>query len=141
MRHSPSRSANSPSACRREVPLRPESVAAAGELLIAVGHDAIHTRDIGLSRAPDLDVMARTKLDGRVLITADTDFGELLARSGDEAPSVLLLRRHDRRRSEAVAELMLANLDAIESDLSSGALVVFDGDRIRIQTLQIKPTQ
>jgi predicted nuclease of predicted toxin-antitoxin system len=111
------------------------------DLLNAVGHDAIHTRDIGLSRASDVDVLARTKLDGRVLITADTDFGELLARSGDDAPSVLLLRRHDRRRAEAVAELILANLDAIESDLTSGALVVFDGDRIRIRTLPINPTR
>ena len=76
------------------------------DLLNAVGHDAIHTRDIGLSRAPDVDVLTRAKLDGRVLITADTDFGELLARRGDDAPSVLLLRRHDRRRAEAVAELI-----------------------------------
>lgn len=85
--------------------------------------------------------MARAQLDGRVLITADTDFGELLARSGDNAPSVLLLRRHDRRRAKAVAELILANLDAIESDLTSGALVVFDRDRIRIRTLPINPAQ
>ncbi|MGA9278330.1 DUF5615 family PIN-like protein [Ilumatobacter sp.] len=112
------------------------------DLLNAAGHDAIHTRDVGLSRAPDVDVLTRAKLDGRVVITADTDFGELLARSGDDAPSVLLLRRHDRRRAEAVAELILANLDAIESDLTSGALVVFDGsDRIRIRTLPINPTQ
>ncbi len=111
------------------------------DLLNAAGHDAIHTRDIGLSRAPDVDVLTRAKLDGRVLITADTDFGELLARSGDDAPSVLLLRRHDRRRAQAVAELILANLDAIESDLSSGALVVFDGDRIRIRALPISPPQ
>jgi predicted nuclease of predicted toxin-antitoxin system len=111
------------------------------DLLNTAGHDAIHTRDIGLSRAPDIDVLTRAELDGRVLITADTDFGELLARSGDDAPSVLLLRRHDRRRAKAVAELVLANLDAIESDLTSGALVVFDGDRIRIRTLPINPTR
>jgi len=111
------------------------------DLLTAVGHDAIHTRDIGLSRAPDVDMLTRAKLDGRVLITADTDFGELLARSGDDAPSVLLLRRHDRRRAEAVAELILANLDAIESDLTSRALVVFDGARIRIRALPISPPQ
>ena len=111
------------------------------DLLTAVGHDAIHTRDIGLSRAPDVDMLTRAKLDGRVLITADTDFGELLARSGDDAPSVLLLRRHDRRRAEAVAELILANLDAIESDLTSRALVVLDGARIRIRALPISPPQ
>jgi predicted nuclease of predicted toxin-antitoxin system len=104
-------------------------------------YDAIHTRDIGLSRAPDIDVMARAKLDGRVLITADTVFGELRARSGDNAPPVLLLRRHDRRRAKAVAELILANLEAIDSDLTSGALVVFNGDRIRIRALPIDPAR
>jgi hypothetical protein len=73
------------------------------------------------------------------LITADTVFGELRARSGDNAPPVLLLRRHDRRRAKAVAELILANLEAIDSDLTSGALVVFNGDRIRIRALPIDP--
>lgn len=29
------------------------------DLLNAAGHDAIHTRDIGLSRAPDVDVLTR----------------------------------------------------------------------------------
>jgi hypothetical protein len=53
------------------------------------------------------------------LISADTHFGELLVRSGGDAPSVLLLRRRDRRRANALAALILANLDAIESDLTS----------------------
>jgi len=61
------------------------------DYLNEAGHDAIHTRDIALSRAPDTEVLARARLDSRVLVSADTDFGELLARSGDDAPSVLLL--------------------------------------------------
>ena len=63
--------------------------------------------------------------------------GELLARSGDAAPSVLLLRRHDRRRVHALAELILANLDAIEADLADGALIVFDQELVRIRRLPI----
>ena len=65
------------------------------------------------------------------------DSGELLARSGDDAPSVRLLRRHDRRRVDALAELILANLHAIEADLTDGALVVFDQERIRVRRLPI----
>lgn len=107
------------------------------DLLNDARHDAIHTRDIDLSRASDPEVLARAKKENRVLISADTDFGELLARSGDTAPSVLLLRRHDRRRVKVIAELILVNLDAIESDLTSGALVVFDGGRIRIRSFPI----
>lgn len=81
--------------------------------------------------------MAHAKHDGRVLVSADTDFGEMLARSGDTVPSVLLLRRHESRRVSQLAELILINLEAIESDLASGALVVFDGARIRIRSLPI----
>ena len=61
--------------------------------LIAAGHDAVHTRDTGLQRASDeavLDVAAREE---RVLVSADTDFGLLLARSGASSPSFILLRR------------------------------------------------
>jgi predicted nuclease of predicted toxin-antitoxin system len=81
--------------------------------------------------------MSRAKQESRVLVSADTDFGELLARSGEDAPSVLLLRRHDRRRVDALAELILANLHAIEADLTHGALVVFDQERIRVRRLPI----
>lgn len=72
-----------------------------------------------------------------MLISADTDFGELLVRSGDDAPSVLLLRRHDRRRVDALAALLLTNLEEIEAGLIDGSLVVFDQGRIRVRRLPI----
>lgn len=103
-----------------------------------VGLDAVHTRNIGLSRSSDAEVLAFAKADGRVLISADTDFGELLARSRDVAPSVLLLRRQGRRRAVAVAELIQANLIAIEEDLVAGAIVVFDQDRLRVRRLPVR---
>jgi predicted nuclease of predicted toxin-antitoxin system len=56
------------------------------------GHDVTHTRDLGLSKATD-DVSLKHALDeGRVLISADTDFGLLLAESGADRPSFVLLR-------------------------------------------------
>ncbi len=61
--------------------------------LIAAGHDAVHTRDTGLQRASDeavLDVAAREE---RVIVSADTDFGPLLAGSALTSPSFILLRR------------------------------------------------
>ena len=107
------------------------------ELLNNAGHDAIHVRDIGLRQATDSEILSQAKREQRVLISADTDFGELLASSRDHTPSVLLLRRHDRRRVQAVAELILANLDTITDDLDVGAIVVFDQDRVRIRRLPI----
>jgi predicted nuclease of predicted toxin-antitoxin system len=106
-------------------------------LLRDAGHDAIHVRDIGLRHATDAEIMSRAKRERRVVLSVDTDFGELLASSGDHTPSVLLLRRHDRRRAHAVAELILINLDTITDDLDTGAIVVFDQERVRIRRLPI----
>jgi predicted nuclease of predicted toxin-antitoxin system len=67
-----------------------------GELLAASGHDAVHVSDIGLLGAVDELVMAAAEADSRVVVSADTDFGGLLAKSGAKQPSVILFRREDR---------------------------------------------
>ena len=105
------------------------------ELLDNAGHDSTHVRDIGLRQATDAEILSRAKRERRVVISADTDFGELLADTGDHTPSALLLRRHDRRRAQAVAELILVNLDTIAEDLDAGAIVVFDQERVRVRRL------
>jgi hypothetical protein len=59
------------------------------ESLNAAGHDAKHVRDYGLQAATDSEIFDRSKLEERVLVSADTDFGTLLASSRDIAPSVV----------------------------------------------------
>jgi predicted nuclease of predicted toxin-antitoxin system len=81
--------------------------------LIASGHDAVHVRDLGLSGAPDRVVLERADQDGRVVISSDTDFGQLLARPGASAPSVIMFRREEHRRAAAQASLILANLEQV----------------------------
>jgi len=101
------------------------------------GHDAVHVRDMGLSTAEDDRIFAEAAKTERVILSADTDFGTLLALRGDKKPSVVLFRRGvDRKPAQQVA-LLLANIPAIEAPLESGCVVVFDEARVRIRMLPI----
>lgn len=106
------------------------------KLLVEAGHDAVHVADCGIAGEPDTVVMETARTAGRVLISADTDFGELLARSGADAPSVVIFRREERR-PEKLAAILLANLETISADLDQGALAVIAEKRMRIRTLPI----
>ncbi len=109
--------------------------------LRAHGHNAEHVRDYGLAAAPDEVVLERARQEQRVLISADTDFGTLLASSGADEPSVLLVRRISGRRATQIVAILVANLDAIADDLASGAVVVVGEDWLRVRPLPIPPSK
>lgn len=106
-------------------------------LLREAGHDAIHVRDIGLLSAPDPEIMQAAAKEGRILLTADADFGALLALGSLAAPSVLLLRSADHLRPAEQAELIAVNLPQIAEDLEKGAIVSLTRDRLRVRELPI----
>ena len=108
-------------------------------LLADADHRAEHVRDLGLREAPDDVVLAAARDADAVLISSDTDFGELLARSNANEPSMILLRRQQGRRASEIASLILANLQAVADDLASGAIVVLDDDRVRVRSLPLQP--
>ncbi len=108
------------------------------EALRAGGHDAVHTFEIGLERADDETVLERAVSDGRVVISADTDFASLMAHGGATTPSVILFRTRVSQRASEQAALLLANLDAISEELGAGAIVVLHDDRIRLRRLPIE---
>ena len=106
-------------------------------LLEAAGHETVHVRDFGLTSAPDLAVLDAARSDRRVLISSDTDFGELLALSGASSPSVVIFRRSQGRSAAEQASLLLENLPQFEKDLDSGAIVVIETTRVRVRSLPI----
>src|ERR1051325_9222577 len=51
------------------------------------GHDSVHLRDEGLMRMEDAGILDKARSEGRVVLTFDLDFGDLLAASGANLPS------------------------------------------------------
>jgi predicted nuclease of predicted toxin-antitoxin system len=105
--------------------------------LSKAGHDAVHTRDLGLERASDTDLLERARADGRIVASADTDFGTLLAASRADRPSVVLIRRTSDRSADRLLSLLILNLAAVEEALVEGAIVVLDAERVRVRRLPL----
>lgn len=107
------------------------------EALRAAGHDAVHVASYGLLAADDETIFDRAASEGRVLVSADTDFGSILALRQEIRPSVILLHRAAQRRYEAQVELLLTNLPAMSPALNTGSIVVIEATRIRVRELPI----
>jgi len=48
-------------------------------LLKVSSHDAVHVREYGMQKATDEEILTRAQIEKRTILSADTDFGTLLA--------------------------------------------------------------
>ncbi len=97
------------------------------------GHDAIAVTEAGLSGEPDEAVRAFAIESGRVLITLDADFANILRFPPAGTPGVIRLKIHPPVE-EAIREQIQKTLHVLKDRPLAGCLAVSDGDVIRIRS-------
>ncbi len=101
--------------------------------LRSAGHDVLNVHDID-PRMPDDEVILLAHSEGRVLITNDKDFGDLVFHRAAQAPGVLLLRfggEKGRNKGPTVVRIL-----ATMGDRLRGAFTVASRKGIRSRTMR-----
>ena len=98
--------------------------------------DAVHTGDIGMAKALDLEVIQHAIKDNRIIVTLDSDFHTLLAVMGASKPSIIRIRE-EGLKGQQVAELVLQIARQLKPELDRGCVITFHGGKIRYRNLPI----
>ena len=107
------------------------------EFFTAKGYPTNHWATLGKANAPDADILSYAKEQGLVILTFDLDFTDLLAASGANTPSVIILRTRTLKAEKLQARL-LEVLSQCREDLESGAVVIVEDAKARVRTLPIE---
>lgn len=102
------------------------------------GHDAVHLRERGAERMADADIFALAATEGRIVVTFDLDFGEIVASApaGAGLASVIVFRLRNTRTGHVIDRFR--QVLAQSSDmLAQGAIVLVDDSRHRVRRLPI----
>ncbi|MBZ5623122.1 MAG: DUF5615 family PIN-like protein [Acidobacteriia bacterium] len=101
------------------------------------GEDVVHLREEGLLKLPDDEILAKALREGRVILTFDLDFGELLALSISHMPSVILFRMRNQTPA-AVTPRLLRVLATCGPALENGAIILIEDAGFRVRHLPIR---
>lgn len=104
--------------------------------LKANGHDAVHLNDENLHTLPDNAILQKASLEKRIILTSDTDFGQLLALSNFQQASVIQFRTSSFTPDNIRSKLELV-LKEFAADLDNEFIITIEDTRFRYRRLPI----
>jgi predicted nuclease of predicted toxin-antitoxin system len=105
-----------------------------------LGHEAVHLQQEGLGRLSDSEILEKARRDRSIILTHDLDFGDLLAASSTQLPSVIIFRLRDMRPERV--NLYLQNVITQHATvLDHGAIATVAEGGVRIRRLPLVATE
>jgi predicted nuclease of predicted toxin-antitoxin system len=101
------------------------------------GFAAVHWSMIGEGDAPDIELMQWAAEREHVVLTADLDFGAILAATRRRQPSVIQIRA-DVPTPAVVGRAVLSAVRQTRAELAQGAIVSVDAARARLRVLPFR---
>ncbi len=104
------------------------------KLLLDNGYDVITAKNLGLEKAPDIQILKNAEKLSRILITRDKDFGSLVFLSQLPTCGVIFLRIKPNSLS-AVHKTLLCFLSDYSQPKNSPHFVTIEEDKYRIRNI------
>lgn len=101
-------------------------------LLRQLGHDVADVRELRMSGSPDAEVARLARQEGRLLVTLDLDFANILQYPPSEYAGIIVLRVPHPTRQRVVRTLADFLAESAEQDMS-GALVIVEPGMYRVR--------
>ena len=112
------------------VPVDVSAGQAVADHIRSLGYDTVFVRDRDAAM-PDVDILTWGVSEGRLVVTMDKDFGDLVYRSGLPHAGVLLLRLEAARTAEKIR--VVTDIFRTHAADLSGHFAVYQNGRLRIR--------
>ncbi len=107
------------------------------DLLVKAGFQAVHWSSIGRGNESDAELMRWAAEHAHVVLTADLDFGAILAATQRRQPSVIQIRA-DVPTPAVAGQAVLSAIRQARDELESGAILSVDIGRARLRVLPFR---
>jgi predicted nuclease of predicted toxin-antitoxin system len=105
-------------------------------LLRGLGHDAVHTFEVGKDRWIDTDLIDLAIEWGAIIATRDNDFHAIIAQRSLVFPSTILIR-HKTYDESIITDMVHSVCERFEPELLAGSIITANGRTIRLRSLPV----
>ncbi|OHB62900.1 MAG: hypothetical protein A2Y77_10335 [Planctomycetes bacterium RBG_13_62_9] len=104
------------------------------------GHEAIHLHQQELDRLKDSEILEKARRERCILLTHDLDFGDLLAASGADLPSVVIFRLRNMQAERVNCHLRTI-ISHYSQALEKAAIISVSERQVRSRGLPLRTSE